>query len=201
MCLFCIYVDVIKMSRRRFKSDEQRKAAFAHMHAYSPGQETAVKTRMATRSHRAQSMDKTKTAKKTYMPYQADGVKKWLKHPDRYDIQGVDSKPSPKKAHKPSTRVPKRKPTPTPEPKPETKTVSEPSKPNKYQRYGELQISKGDSEKVKEQKLKAIFEKDEMLNIDTTYDKLTTLTPQKYVDKKIEDGTITGGYNKMYYSG
>ena len=42
------------------------------------------------RSKKSKMMDYSKGAKKTYDPTNKAGVKKWRKHPNRYDIIGID---------------------------------------------------------------------------------------------------------------
>jgi hypothetical protein len=44
------------------------------------------------RGKRAVAVDRSKQARRTFSPKSKKGVKKWKKHPERYDIRGVDTK-------------------------------------------------------------------------------------------------------------
>lgn len=44
------------------------------------------------RGKRAVAVDRSKQARRTFSPKSRKGVKKWKKHPERYDIRGVDTK-------------------------------------------------------------------------------------------------------------
>jgi len=44
------------------------------------------------RGKRAVAVDRSKQARRTFSPKSKKGVKKWKKHPERYDIRGVDTR-------------------------------------------------------------------------------------------------------------
>ena len=53
---------------------------------------TRVAKKQAGRSKRAQAMDARKTASRTFASGDTAGMMKWLKHPGRFDVSGVDTK-------------------------------------------------------------------------------------------------------------
>lgn len=51
-----------------------------------------VARKQKSRSSRAKSIDSSRTSKKVIVITDQKNVGRWLKHPERYDIRGVDTK-------------------------------------------------------------------------------------------------------------
>jgi len=78
------------MSRRKLTRD-QEKAMFAKFAHPQPVTKKNIQNKMKQRSKRARSMDRRITAKHTYDLRNQKNKKKWMKHPNQYDLQGIDT--------------------------------------------------------------------------------------------------------------
>lgn len=83
----------------KFKSDKQRKAVMANINQHT-SQNDVVKVQRG-RMPRSMNADARQTAKNTFKITDADGRDKWIKAPNRFDIEGLDDKrPSTQKLRK-----------------------------------------------------------------------------------------------------
>lgn len=83
----------------KFKSDKQRKAVMANITQH-PSQNDVVKVQRE-RMPRSMNADARVTAQNTFKLTDADGRDKWIKAPNRFDIEGLDDKrPSTQKLRK-----------------------------------------------------------------------------------------------------
>lgn len=81
------------MSRHKVKSmnRDQQKAVFYRLNNPKPVTKRNIQNKMKQRSKRARSTDRRITAKHTYDLRNQKNKKKWMKHPNQYDLHGIDT--------------------------------------------------------------------------------------------------------------